>query len=175
MNTISEKIATGEEYKKKGNSFYSEQQFKKALSSYHFAHLYLKGLDNAPLKGIVPEGENEISQELKAKIKLLQVQTFSNMAACYLKTDQYDKAIEFCDKVIQLDSTNPKAYYRKGQAYAALKDIYKAADMYKAAAKLSPQDFGIRRDLKSCTEEIELLEKESKEALRKNLQKSLSK
>lgn len=40
-----------------------------------------------------------------------------NIAACYLKTKEYDFAIEVCKRALDRDSTSLKAYYRLGQAY----------------------------------------------------------
>lgn len=50
-------------------------------------------------------------------MKQLRYSSYSNMALCYLKTEEYDLVIENCNKVLSLDSTNSKCYYRRGLAY----------------------------------------------------------
>lgn len=38
-----------------------------------------------------------------------------NMAACYLKFGEHYEAAKSCDKALQIDKDNVKAYFRRGQ------------------------------------------------------------
>lgn len=41
-----------------------------------------------------------------------------NMAACTLKLGDYPSTIDYCSQVLQADPDNPKALFRRAQAYA---------------------------------------------------------
>jgi TolA-binding protein len=59
----------------------------------------------------------------------------------YLTDGKYDKAVEACDVAIRTYPTGdkvPEAYYRKGVALQALKDIDAARDAYERAIKGDP-------------------------------------
>lgn len=50
-------------------------------------------------------------------MKQLRYSSYSNMALCYLKMEDYELVVENCNKVLSLDSSNSKCYYRRGLAY----------------------------------------------------------
>jgi tetratricopeptide (TPR) repeat protein len=149
-------------------------QANSALSNYHYANLYVKGLDNSSLMQSLTGDISGLAESVKLEIKLLQLQTFSNMSACYLKTSQFEKTIELCEKVKQLDPNNPKAFYRQGQAYLGMgNNVHKAYEFFIQAARLAPQDRGIREDLEKAKQQIKALDEASSEEMRLNLQKGL--
>lgn len=51
------------------------------------------------------------------KCRFLLVAIQLNIAACYLKLENYEYAIEVCKRALDRDSSSVKAYYRLGQAY----------------------------------------------------------
>jgi tetratricopeptide (TPR) repeat protein len=42
------------------------------------------------------------------------------LAACLLKTGEYDRVVSACNEVLSKDAMNRKALFRRGQAYASL-------------------------------------------------------
>jgi peptidyl-prolyl isomerase D len=94
------------------------------------------------------------------------------MSACYLKLNQWEKAIDSAEKVLTLDPNHSKAMFRKGQALFGLNSLDKALEILRAAAKLAPQDLGIRQELQKVKERCTELERKSKLELMENLSKS---
>uniref|UniRef100_A0AC11EG59 Translocase of outer mitochondrial membrane 34 n=1 Tax=Ovis aries TaxID=9940 RepID=A0AC11EG59_SHEEP len=47
----------------------------------------------------------------------------SSRALCHLELKQYQEAVKDCTEALRLDGKNVKAFYRRAQAYKALKDF----------------------------------------------------
>jgi tetratricopeptide (TPR) repeat protein len=137
------------------------------------AILYLKGLDNSGMELSLGKTSKPLDPELKEKISKLMVSTWSNMAACYLKLEQFEKTVEICDKVIKQDSKNAKAHFRKGQALLHLNVLDSALQTLKSAALMEPTDIGIRQEIQKVKDKLAELDRKSKEELRNNLSKQM--
>ncbi len=110
-----------------------------------------------------PAQRKQISETLRS--------VYNNMAACYLKLAKWDKVIQSCDKALAIQDQDAKTYFRRGQARWALQDFEKAEqDLFKAA-KLAPQDVGIRGQLQMIREKQEELTAKSRREMQMNLQK----
>ncbi|SPO25458.1 uncharacterized protein UTRI_03122_B [Ustilago trichophora] len=133
------KLRTALEHKSRGNTSFTQGDIKSALSSYHHAVLYLSGLEQRSILGLVGENsgkdgrpedlssddESESEHKEGEGEKQLSI-VYSNMAACYLKQNNYPRAIETADKSLKCDSRNVKAKFRKVQALRLSGDVYKA-------------------------------------------------
>lgn len=95
--------------------------------------------------------QNEKAQELTNAFR-------SNLAACYIKEQKWEKAIHMCSKVLEVDSKNLKARYRRSLAYLRLKDTKLAAADLDLALEQAPNDVSIRRLA------MELVEQEDRQA-----------
>jgi regulator of sirC expression with transglutaminase-like and TPR domain len=82
--------------------------------------------------------QNEKAQELTNAFR-------SNLAACYIKEEQWEKAIYATSKVIEVDPNNVKARYRRSLAYMRNKQIKEAAADMDVAMAQAPNDASIRR------------------------------
>jgi tetratricopeptide (TPR) repeat protein len=137
------------------------------------AILYLKGLDNTGMELSLGKSSKPLDPEVKEKISKLIVLTWSNMSACYLKLEQYDKALDMCDKVIKQDPKNAKALFRKGQALSHLNVLDSALQTLKSAAQIEPSDIGIRQEIQKVKEKLTELDRKSREELKNNLARQL--
>lgn len=52
------------------------------------------------------------------------VSCLNNLSMAYLKLDQLDDCIRICDRAIDIDANNLKAYYRRGSAYKTQAAVY---------------------------------------------------
>lgn len=59
----------------------------------------------------------------------------SNRAACYLKTESYEQAVDDCNEALKLQPTMMKALFRRGQAYDALGKMEEALKDLEAAVQ----------------------------------------
>merc|ERR1711907_356139 len=62
-------------------------------------------------------------EDLKSKAKEMKKLCNLNKAACYLKLEDYVEAKNACNKVLEDDSLNVKALYRRAQAEHGLKNF----------------------------------------------------
>lgn len=83
----------------------------------------------------------------KNEVKALTETLHLNLAACYLRTEQYTKCISACSTAIGVNDTSAKGYFRRGQAYLKVGNVDNAEADLKKAANLSPGDVAIRKEL----------------------------
>ena len=173
LMNLREKIETASQHKKKGNDLFKASNHKSALSSYNFAYLYLKGLDNE--MGLPGMPTSTLSANEKQEIKALIVSVLSNIAMCYLALERFEDCISQCEKVLKVDAENSKANFRIAMAHTKMPnpDLYKAKQYLLNAAKSSPQDIGIRNELDKVKQQLDAANRDSDAKLRQNLKKSM--
>jgi len=90
----------------------------------------------------------QLSSGQEKEIQALNMAIHLNMALCHLKQNKLDRVVDDCNKVLQLDSNNIKALFRRGQAYLQLRDSDKAAEDLNKAASLDPADKAIQAEIR---------------------------
>ncbi|EGF81423.1 hypothetical protein BATDEDRAFT_23836 [Batrachochytrium dendrobatidis JAM81] len=141
-----------------------------ALKEYNLALLYLNGLDNSAMSAIIgSNGVSSLSDAEKTEIVATIKACHANMAACYIKNENYTKAIDFCDRVLKVDSNNTKAMYRKGHALFKMNELEPSLKILMSAVKLAPNDVLIRDQITQVKTKITELEIKSRNELRNNL------
>lgn len=63
---------------------------------------------------------------------------FGNRAACFLKLNKYEAAIEDATKAVDLDGKYLKGYMRRAQAYEATDKLSEALKDYQKVLELDP-------------------------------------
>jgi len=141
------------EIKDIGNTFFKEKEFAKALKKYKKALRYIEHLRKEL-------GSTEDDEELK--IRTVQVPITLNTSLMHFKLKDNDNACAMAGQVIEVDPTNPKAYYRRAQAYSAMGNHQDALNDYKTAIKLSPQDKNLRVEFEKEKKTLEAQKEKSK-------------
>lgn len=127
-----------------GNEKYKKEDYKMALRKYCKA---LRYLDLCWEKGEIDKLKSECLRKTKSQI-------FANCSACKLKLGDLEGAVLDADFAIRDVEDNVKGFFRRGQAYMALNNIYAAAENFKKALELAPNDGGIKRELAIVTKKI---------------------
>lgn len=109
--------------------------------------MYIKGLVG------MSEEETKIANQVK-------VACCNNMATVHLKDEKFNRVIKLCNQVsphiqndsdilqvLEIETNNTKAIFRRGKAYLALGDLDRAEVDLNKAASLDPKDAGIQREL----------------------------
>ena len=110
-------------FKEEGNDFFNEGQYTRALQLYeNVLNYYEYCFCNTSRQ------EKEANQ--------LRLCALLNAAICFLKQNQYEKAIEYCTQAIQIQPMNVKARFRRAQAYRHLDHFTKAKEDLRVALKL---------------------------------------
>ncbi|CAI2366512.1 unnamed protein product [Moneuplotes crassus] len=131
-----ERIKVTLKLKEDGGIKFKFKEFKEAEGLYREAISHLDAVQN----------DNKEVQNLKKTI-------FVNIAVCCNKSESYIEAIRACDKSINIDDQNPKAYYHRANANRKMKQFENAIADLKSAIKLSPKDKALRKEFQACKDE----------------------
>ncbi|KAL6848400.1 hypothetical protein ACP4OV_021694 [Aristida adscensionis] len=141
MKDNAEKIEAATKKKDEGNVWFKMGKYARASKRYG------KALNLVEYDGSFSEEEKLLSKPLKISCKL-------NNAACKLKLKDYKEARELCTEVLELDSTNVKALYRRAQAHAHLVDFDLAEEDIKKALEIDPDNRDVMMEYKRLKEKV---------------------
>ncbi|XP_007049646.2 PREDICTED: peptidyl-prolyl cis-trans isomerase FKBP62 [Theobroma cacao] len=145
-----EKIEAAGKKKEEGNVLFKAGKYVRASKRYEKAFKCI-------------EYDSSFSEEEKKQAKVLKVACNLNNAACKLKLKDYKQAEKLCTKVLELESANVKALYRRAQAYIHLADLDLAEFDIKKALELDPDNREVKLEYKVLKEKMkEYNKKESK-------------
>lgn len=149
MNT-EEKIEAAGKKKEEGNALFKAGKYVRASKRYEKAAKYI-------------EYDTSFSEEQKKQSKALKITCNLNNAACKLKLKDYKQAEKLCTKVLELESTNVKALYRRAQAFMNMADLDLAEFDIKKALEIDPNNRDVKLEHKALKEKMkEFNKKEAK-------------
>ncbi|KAM7255038.1 hypothetical protein ACFE04_020279 [Oxalis oulophora] len=149
MNT-EEKIEAAGKKKEQGNALFKAGKYARASKRYEKAVKFI-------------DYDTAFSDEEKKQSKALKVACNLNDAACKLKLKDYKQAEKLCTKVLEIDSRNVKALYRRAQAYIHLTDLDLAELDIKKALEIDPDNRDVKLEYKVLKEKMkEFNKKEAK-------------
>uniref|UniRef100_A0A3Q3A847 Peptidyl-prolyl cis-trans isomerase D n=1 Tax=Kryptolebias marmoratus TaxID=37003 RepID=A0A3Q3A847_KRYMA len=109
-------LSVAEDVKNIGNVLFKNQDWKAAVNKYSKALRYLE-----------MSGEQlEEEEEAQKKLEPTALSCFLNTAACKLRMQLWQEALDSCNEALELNQTNTKALFRRAQAWQGLKDYDKA-------------------------------------------------
>ncbi|KAG7396226.1 hypothetical protein PHYBOEH_002606 [Phytophthora boehmeriae] len=113
--------------KEEGNELFRDGNHK------HAAARYVKALTHASKFFDLTEAD-------QAEVNAIKLSLYLNLAQCYLKMENYTRAVSNCQEALALDPKSVKALYRRAVAYEKENKLDLAADDIKQALNLAPQD-----------------------------------
>ncbi|XVF36447.1 hypothetical protein REPUB_Repub19eG0059300 [Reevesia pubescens] len=122
-----EKIEAAGKKKEEGNMLFKSGKYQRAGKKYDKAVDYVS--EDGPF--------GDVEQKL---VKELRVSCWLNGAACNLKLSDFQGAIKLCSKVLDFESHNVKALYRRAQAYIETSDLVSAELDIKKALEADPHN-----------------------------------
>ncbi|KAK4482977.1 hypothetical protein RD792_010151 [Penstemon davidsonii] len=136
-----EKIEAAGKKKEEGNALFKSGKYLRASKRYEKAAKYI-------------EYDTSFSEEEKKQSKALKVTCNLNNAACKLKLKDYKQAEKLCTKVLELESTNVKALYRRAQAHMNMADLDLAEFDIKKALEIDPENRDVKLGYKTLKEKV---------------------
>ncbi|XP_020261572.1 70 kDa peptidyl-prolyl isomerase-like isoform X2 [Asparagus officinalis] len=140
MNT-EEKIEAAGKKKEEGNALFKQGKYARASKRYEKGAKFI-------------EYDSSFSEEEKKQSKALKVSINLNNAACKLKLKEYKQAEKLCTKVLELQSKNVKALYRRAQAYINLADLDLAELDIKKALEIDPDNRDVKLEYRTLKEKM---------------------
>ncbi|KAL5213803.1 hypothetical protein ABZP36_002955 [Zizania latifolia] len=141
LKSNAEKIESAAKKKDEGNVWFKMGKYAKASRRYEKAAKYV-------------EYDSSFSDDEKKQSKAVKVSSKLDNAACKLKQKEYKEAEKLCTKVLELESTNVKALYRRAQAYIELADLELAEFDVKKALEIDPDNRDVKMVYKALKEKI---------------------
>lgn len=129
-------LSVAEDLKNVGNNLFKKQDWKGAVQKYSKALRYLE------------VGEDQMEEEVQQKLEPTVLSCFLNTAACKLKMQLWQEALDSCNEALELNMGNTKALFRRAQAWQGLKEYSKAVSDLKKAQETAPEDKAITNELK---------------------------
>lgn len=139
-----ERIQMAQRKKEEGNLLFKNGKYQRAMKKYE------KATD------CINEDEHFEDDDQKI-VKSLRVSCWLNGAAACLKRNYFQEAIKQCSKVLEVESCNVKALYRRAQAFMETADLHLAELDIKKALEIDPQN----REVKLIQKNLKQLQAES--------------
>ncbi|XP_018534944.1 peptidyl-prolyl cis-trans isomerase D [Lates calcarifer] len=144
-------LSVAEDLKNIGNNLFKNQNWKAAVNKYSKALRYLE------VSG------DQLEEAAQQKLEPTALSCFLNTAACKLKMQLWQEALDSCNEALELNQANTKALFRRAQAWQGLKEYSKAMTDLKKAQEIAPEDKAISNEMKRVHLKIqEEKEKEKK-------------
>lgn len=135
--------------KEAGNTFYQQGKLGLAKRKYDKTLRYLKWY------------ETSRSDYNKKLVKKCRIAALLNLAAVGIEENNWKDVKDLCDQVIQIDSNNGKAFYRRAQACLGLLNIDEALLDFQTAYFILPNNKKVKKALDMAkNEKIAYLRKE---------------
>ncbi|XP_068656764.1 70 kDa peptidyl-prolyl isomerase-like isoform X2 [Aristolochia californica] len=130
-----ERVEAAEKKKEEGNKFFKSGNYWQA------AKRYVKAAD------YVSE-DKDYGDEVQKQAKSLRVSCWLNHAACSLKLNDFPEVVKLCSKVLDVESHNIKALFRRAQAFMELSDLNLTELDIKKALEVDPDNREVKSLLK---------------------------
>ncbi|CAL9704806.1 unnamed protein product [Knipowitschia caucasica] len=155
---LNEKLDLAPGVKHKGNQYFKAGHFYQAVVQYQRIISWL-------------EMECGSGIEQHKRIKEFLVMAHLNLAMCFLKVKDFSQVIENCNKVIELDETNEKAWYRRGEARLLRNEFNLAMVDFQRVLQVSPQNRAARSQISICQSKIREHDEQDKKTYANMFQK----
>ncbi|KAI9221802.1 hypothetical protein BC828DRAFT_404610 [Blastocladiella britannica] len=140
-------LATAAQLKDAGNQHFKNRQSALAIRAYHEAIVHCLVLHNAMQpasseeldKRTLDPGAQSISTKTTREAIALMVACYSNLAACHVGAQAWERVIQCTSKALLLDKSHAKCLNRRGIAHQALGDNLLAKCDFEAAVALNPK------------------------------------
>jgi len=150
LNKFSEKFEVGVRRKNEGNELFEKQKYSLAIQKYEKAIDLLKY-------------DSSFSDEEKKQANELKLPCYLNLAASYLKAQDYKLVIENSKKALEIDSKNVKGLWRRGIAYMSSGDWDFAKVDFENALEIDPENKSVKTSYAQLKKKIAAADKKDRQ------------
>lgn len=153
-----------------GNYDRACRKYEEALSIFRYFTCFNpkwneEGINDSQIQETEETGKTEFE---KQEIRRMKILMFANIAACNLKTKDFETARSACEEVLKLDPYNIKALYRRARSLAlpinsGVEDFRAALVDLKRLLEIDPENMPALREVKRLQKLIEVNRKREKD------------
>lgn len=132
-----QKIEQAKILKEKGTNYFKQNKLNLAIDMYRKIDNYIAY-------------DKLFSDDLKVERENILLASYLNLGLCYLKTEQYLLAKDYCNKALAIDPNNEKALFRRGQAYLALASPEIAIKDFEEVVRIEPNNTAAVKQITAC-------------------------
>ncbi|XP_042364025.1 peptidyl-prolyl cis-trans isomerase FKBP5 [Plectropomus leopardus] len=138
---LTEKLDLVAGIKHKGNQYFKAERYFQAVIQY---------------QRIVSMLEMECGKgmEQQKRIQSFMLTAHLNLALCFLRLKEFSQVVENCNKVIELDESNEKALYRRGEARLLRNEFSLALEDFQQVLQVNPSNRAARAQISICQSKI---------------------
>jgi len=129
--TEEEKLGEAKTNKEKGNESFKEQKYEEAIQHYNEALSYF-------------ENSEHWEEALFSEKQAIEKSCYLNLSQCLLKVKSWMEAAQAATNALNIDDSNPKAYFRRALACMEIEEFDQAKWDLTEAAKLDKTNKEIR-------------------------------
>ena len=129
-----DKLKACSDFREEGNYFFREAQFGRAADRYHRALVYFEYC--------IAENDDDEAEYNKARLM-----TLLNFSICLKRLKKYSEAHNNLRQALDIDPTNVKAMYHKGQIYRINDEYEKSKEILDKALQYDQNNQAIIREL----------------------------
>lgn len=139
-----EEILSATSYYEKGNDYYEQGDYDKAIEAYNMAIIlnpnFLECYFNRALCYYNKKNYDKAIEDYTRAIEIDPDNPliYNNRGDAYYRKQDFEKAIADYDKAISLKKDYLKAYYNRGLAYACLQDYESAVENFTRVTEIDP-------------------------------------
>ena len=89
--------------------------------------------------------------------------SYSNMALCHWKLNEFAACIRDCDKALELNPNHEKCLYRRGQSQMSMCSYEEAIEDFQAVLKLNPNNNEAKQSIDICRDHLKTYQKQEKQ------------
>ncbi|KAM4588390.1 peptidyl-prolyl cis-trans isomerase FKBP5 [Odontesthes bonariensis] len=138
---LDEKLNLAFEVKNKGNQYFKAGRYHQAVIQYQRIISWL-------------EMECGFGIEQQKKINDFVLTAHLNLALCFLRLKEFSQAVENCNKVIDLDDSNEKALFRRGEARLFRNEFSLAMADFQKVLRVNPSNRAALAQISICQSRI---------------------
>jgi len=150
LNKFAEKFEVGVRRKNEGNELFEKQKYSLAIQKYEKAIDLLKY-------------DSSFTDEEKKQANELKLPCYLNLAASYLKEQDYKSVIDNSKKALEIDSKNVKGLWRRGVAYMSSGDWDFAKVDFEAALEIDPENKSVKTSYAQLKKKIAAADKKDRQ------------
>lgn len=154
--SAAEKLARASLLKERGTQRFKDGLFRDAHRDYQQAFKFVVSAAPPEIADLIDDAAEDDGDAAETQqIIDLKCALYLNIAACLQKNDRDSKKeqriIACCSKVLVLDASNVKAFYRRAKAWADLGEWSEAQADLKVALELEPDNKALKTELAKTT------------------------